>query len=286
MDTISVVMNTLNEETNIAWALRSVCSVANEIIIVDMHSVDATVSIAESFGARVFYHERLAFADPAREFALSKATGDWILLLDADEVVPWRLMNRLKLHADQLGAEDVLLLPRQNFALGAPIQGLGWAGKDDYQIRFFRNGSVQSTGEIHNFLRVVQGSRVGRLPYASELCILHFSYTDLASVVERVDRYTSIEAASRLDKGRQPSLVRALAVAPLEFIRRYLILGGYRDGWRGFYLATLLATYKLLQEAKMQQLATVGGEGQILKIYEEIAAAAIVPEPTSEQEPR
>ena len=85
---ISVVINTLNEERRLPYALRSVQDWVDEIVVVDTHSDDKTVEIAEEFGARIFTHERVGYADPARAFAFARATGDWILILDADELVP------------------------------------------------------------------------------------------------------------------------------------------------------------------------------------------------------
>ena len=86
--TISAVLNTLDEERRIAFALRSVRPWVDEIVVVDMASSDRTVEIARSFGAHVASHARTGFVEPARAFACAQAAGDWILVLDADELVP------------------------------------------------------------------------------------------------------------------------------------------------------------------------------------------------------
>src|SRR5258708_3812982 len=94
---ISVVINTKNMAGTIGQAIKSVEGIADEVIIVDMMSSDDTVAIAKKNGAQVFnYTEDLGFADPARNFALSKAKSDWILVLDADEEVPEALGRLLK----------------------------------------------------------------------------------------------------------------------------------------------------------------------------------------------
>ena len=93
---ISVVINTWNEEQNLPWSLGSVRSWADEIVVVDMHSQDRTREIAESFGAKVYLHEWLGFADPARAFAIAQATCDFVLLLDADEMIPKPLSRELQ----------------------------------------------------------------------------------------------------------------------------------------------------------------------------------------------
>ena len=82
---ISTVINTYNEEKNIGRCLESVKDFSGEIILVDMHSTDRTVEIAKKFKVKIFFHDYTRFVEPARNFALSKATGDWIFLIDADE---------------------------------------------------------------------------------------------------------------------------------------------------------------------------------------------------------
>ncbi len=87
---ISVLINTFNEERNIKNCLESV-SWADEIIIVDMYSDDKTVDIAKNYTDKIYYFERMGYADPARQFALKKATHEWVLIVDADEMVPLEL---------------------------------------------------------------------------------------------------------------------------------------------------------------------------------------------------
>ncbi|PYU89881.1 MAG: glycosyltransferase family 2 protein, partial [Acidobacteria bacterium] len=111
---ISVVVNTLNEEKNLPYALRSVRSWVDEIVVVDMHSQDRTVEIAREYGAKVYSHEPMGFVEPARAFAVAQAGGDWILILDADEVVPLLLSRRLREIARRDEA-DVVTLPRLNY---------------------------------------------------------------------------------------------------------------------------------------------------------------------------
>src|SRR5688500_8186807 len=81
---ISVIINTLNEEANIAACVESV-RWAEDVVVVDMHSEDRTAALAESLGCRVFLHERTGYVEPARNFAIAQARHDWVLVLDADE---------------------------------------------------------------------------------------------------------------------------------------------------------------------------------------------------------
>src|SRR5687767_6118218 len=86
MPKVSVIINTLNEEANLPGCLDSV-RWADEVVLVDMHSEDRTLTIAEEFGCRVFLHERTGYVEPARNFAIAQAQHDWLLVLDADERV-------------------------------------------------------------------------------------------------------------------------------------------------------------------------------------------------------
>src|SRR3989338_6180720 len=91
---ISVVINTLNEEQNIERAIKSV-NWADELIVCDMYSEDKTVEIAKKLGAKIFFHKREDFVETARNFAVSKASNDWVLVLDPDEEVIDSLKERL-----------------------------------------------------------------------------------------------------------------------------------------------------------------------------------------------
>src|SRR3989337_4151360 len=97
MARISVVINTLNEEKNLPRAIASIKGLADEIIVVDMQSDDNTKEVAEKLGALVYDHKRTGYVEPARNFAISKASGDWVLVLDADEEVPPKLREKLRL---------------------------------------------------------------------------------------------------------------------------------------------------------------------------------------------
>jgi glycosyltransferase involved in cell wall biosynthesis len=114
---ISVVINTLNEEKNIERAIKSV-EFADEIIVCDMHSDDNTVILAKKLGAKIIFHKRTGFVEPARNFAISKAAGEWILILDADEEVPEGLAKKLKQIMDEESVATFVEIPRKNMIFG------------------------------------------------------------------------------------------------------------------------------------------------------------------------
>jgi glycosyltransferase involved in cell wall biosynthesis len=268
--TISVVVNTLNEELRLPLALRSVRSWVDEIIVVDMHSDDGTVAVAREFGARVFEHERVGYADPARAFALEQATSEWILVLDADELVPHPLSLRLRRIA-AANQCDVVSIPWRNYLLGAQLAHTGWGPHQDRHRRFFRRGSVNVRPDIHDYLHTAEHARVLDLPVEPGLAIIHFNYRDVTQFVEKLNRYTTVEAAAAAGRGDPRGPARALVQAAREFARRYLRRGGYRDGWRGFYLSALMAMYRLVVAAKMEELRRNGPAEAVDEAYREIA---------------
>ena len=124
---ISVLINTFNEEKNIENCLKAV-KWADEIIIVDMYSDDKTVEIASKYTDKIFYFKRMRYADPARQFALKNASYDWILVVDADELVPLKLKNKiLEISIKNLG--DVVYIPRSNYFAGEKNQ---WNGNGNF----------------------------------------------------------------------------------------------------------------------------------------------------------
>lgn len=264
---ISVVINTLNEERRLPYALRSVRDWVDEIVVVDMLSDDKTVEIAEAFGAQVFAHERLGYADPARAFALARATGDWILILDADELVPPRLARRLRDVATTDEA-DVVDIPYLNYLLGEPLAWTGWGPSQDRHQRFFRRGWVEATSDIHAYLRMREGARVLRLAPDDGLPLVHFNYTDVTHFIEKLNRYTTIEAVGRAGSRRRIRRTRAIAATLREFRDRFLRHKGYRDGWRGFYLAGLMAFYRFAVYAKEEELKSIGTREDVERIYD------------------
>jgi len=272
--TISAVINTLNEESNIAFALRSIRPWVDEIVVVDMHSEDTTVDIAQEFGAKVFLHQRMGFADPARAYALEQATGDWVLILDADEVVPPALSRELTRIARD-DAADVVEIPRLNHLLGAPMMHTRWGPRQDTHFRFFKRGCLNTTATVHNYLHPLPRARVLKLRYQPGLAIVHFNYLDSEQFVDRLNRYTKIEAEQAFARGERTTPVGAFIKAGGEFARRYVWAGGWRDGWRGFYLSLFMAFYRLVKAAKLREMSDFGDREIVRARYREQAEQAL-----------
>lgn len=243
---ISVVINTLNEENTIARALNSV-KWADEILICDMHSSDKTVNIAKKMGAKVVFHKRLDFVEPARNFAISKASGDWTLILDPDEEIPDKLRDRLTQIVSTMEQIDYVRIPRKNIIFNKWMKAAMWW--PDLNVRFFKKGQVKWGEKIHKPPQTLgQGLD---LPLNEELAILHNNYQNIGQFLERMNRYTEVEARELKIEGYNFKW-QDLVEKPLsEFLSRFFVGKGYEDGLHGLSLSLLQAFSFLIVYIKL-----------------------------------
>lgn len=248
MGSISVIVNTLNEEQNLGKALDSVKNIADEIIVVDMHSSDSTVEIAKKYKAEVFLHKNIGYVEPARNYAISKARKNWILILDADEEITPKLAKRLKEISEDSKA-DYYRIPRKNIIFGKWIKYSRWW--PDYNIRFFRKNSVSWNNEIHS-VPLTQG--VGAdLEAKEDLAIIHYNYSSIEQYLERMNRYTTIQSDFLTKQGYR-FIWKDLIDKPMqEFMGRYFSGEGYKDGLHGLALGMLQAFSELVLYIKVWQ---------------------------------
>ena len=254
MATISGVVIALNEAQQLHYALSTLLPWCDEVIVVDQHSEDETASIAERMGATVYQHDRTGgIADPARRFAVSRASGDWIFILDADEMVPPTLAAQLRELADSEPAIDVVMVPRANVILGRWIRhGNNWPSR---HARFFRPGSLLMTDRIHRSIEPAPGTRRHKLAADPGLAIWHFPGGNLSDLVRKVDRYTDIEARQAYARGRRVDHPIQLFPEAIRFFwRQYLRGRGYRDGTMGLAVAITRTYYRVLTAAKLWEL--------------------------------
>lgn len=243
---ISVVINTWNEEKNITRCLKSV-NWANEIVVVDMESKDKTVQMAKRFGAKVFSHQYTTYVEPARNFALSKATGDWILVLDADEEIPAELAKKLQRLAKKPEGFRFFRLPRKNIIFGKWIKHSRWW--PDHIVRFFKKGSVSWSEKIHS-VPLTRGEGKD-LEVKEANAIIHYHYQSLAQYLERLNRYTDIQAKELIDSSYKFTWHDLLKKPTGEFLSRFFAGEGYKDGLHGLVLALLQAFSELIKYLKV-----------------------------------
>lgn len=246
---ISVVINTLNEEKTLERAIKSV-SWADEILVCDMHSDDNSGVLAKKLGAKVIFHKRLAFVEPARNFAISKASHDWVLVLDPDEEIPEPLGKRLKEMVEKPIVSTFVEIPRKNIIFNKWMKAAGWW--PDYNIRFFKKGAVEWSDKIHRPPKT-QGQGL-RLPNEERWAITHYHYENLSQYLDRLNRYTMVQAKELREKGEEFQW-QDLVSKPLgEFLGRFFAQRGFEDGLHGLALSFLQAFSELIVYLKLWEL--------------------------------
>jgi len=227
--TLSVVLITLNEAANLSRALANV-SWAQEIVVVDSGSTDATKEIAKSLGARVIEEPWKGFA-AQKNSAIAHATSEWILSLDGDEEVSSELAHEIEALLQGEPPFGAYRIPRLNHFLGKPLRHGGYW--PDPKLRLFRSGAARfAERPVHETMQA-EGP-VGTL--ASPL--LHHCYPTLEDYIEHMNRYSSIGARMLVASGRAPRTMPALAWNALlnpvaTFIYNYICRLGFLDGREG-----------------------------------------------------
>lgn len=247
---ISAVILARNEENTIGYCLETLCW-CDEIVVVDMQSEDRTVEIARRFTSSVFSHNLISNFDRAKKYAVEQCTGDWVLLIDADEMVSHSLALVLRQVASD-NEVDIVEIPFRHYILGDCVNFSGWGYTP--LPRFFRKGAVFFTGIIHDYMHCSESASVVRLASSPENCIIHFNYRDATHFVEKLNRYTSTEALNLFEKGVRFSCSKLILDSVREFYRRYIPGQGYREGVRGFALCLMMAFYRMLSLIKLWEL--------------------------------
>jgi glycosyltransferase involved in cell wall biosynthesis len=225
---LSVIVITRNESARIAACLESV-AFAGERVVVDSGSTDDTVAIARSMGARVVETADWPGFGPQKNRALDLATGDWVFSIDADERVTPRLREEIEA-AVAKGAFAAYTVGRRSSYCGQYMNHSGWY--PDRVVRLVRRGSARFTDALVHEALQPRGP-VGRL----EGELLHESYADFESVLDKVNRYSTAGAQALHAKGVKGSLGKALGHGVWAFLRTYLFQRGFLDGRLGLALA-------------------------------------------------
>lgn len=230
---LSVVLATYNEEKNLESCLISVRGLADEIIVVDGSSTDRTRDIASKFSARVFKVPNLPMFHTNKQLAVDKARGDWILQLDADEVVTPELAQEIK-SVTSHAPYAAYYLPRKNFFLGRWLKKGGQY--PDYLIRLFKKGAAYFPQKSVHEQIVVDGP-VGTLSGH----LLHYTAPTFGRYLTNANRYSSL-TATQLEQQRLPlsslNLLNYCVLKPvITFCTLFLRHKGFVDGMPGLIFA-------------------------------------------------
>lgn len=251
---LSIAVVTFNEEHNIRACLESV-SWADEIVVVDSCSSDATVDICRKFTDRIIQRPWPGHV-AQKQYALEQTRGRWILSLDADERLSPEAAHEIRTIIRDKNAADGYTFPRLSYYLGRWIRHGGWY--PDRKLRLVRRGRGRWTGQDPHDKLVVEGA-TGRCAGH----IYHYVYRDIAQQLKTVDSFSRITALQWHEQGKRPRLLEMLVRPPLKFIETYLWKLGFLDGMPGLVISVISSYYVFLKYAKLWELSRVHKNGKV-----------------------
>jgi glycosyltransferase involved in cell wall biosynthesis len=243
MNKISVIIITKDEERNILDCLKSV-DWADEIIVVDSESTDRTVDLAKQFTNKIFIRKWEGYV-PQKRYALSLATNEWVLSVDADE----RITPDLK--------EEILNLPpadfsgfrirRKNFLLKKEITSCGW--EKDYQLRLMRKDKASFSDRLVHEKFIVDG-KVGMLNSP----MLHFTFSSFAGYFSKINHYSSLKAQELFTKKKSVNSWTIFSHTVAAFFAFFIIKRGFKDGIYGLIISLLHSESTMMNYIKLWEL--------------------------------
>lgn len=229
---LSVIIIAKNEEANIRRCLESV-SWADQIVVLDSGSIDNTLGIAKEFTEEVYKTDWKGYGIQ-KQRALSFAKHDWVLNLDADEMVDVGLKHEI-LDAIESDDADAYRIPIRMIFYGKQLQ---FSASPTKHIRLFkREGAKYSSDIVHEKVLIPEGSRIARL----KLPILHQSYRDITHALYKINRYSSYSARMRLKNNQRGGLFKMAFATGWMFFRCFILQRGFLDGKEGLIMALLKA---------------------------------------------
>ena len=226
MEKLSVCIITKNEEDNIGRCLDSI-KWADEILVMDTGSDDLTVQICQEYSCKIVEIPWRGFG-PSKKALTDMTSNNWVLSVDADEVISDELTVRIK---DILSQPDLAgyRIKRRSYYLGELINHCGW--NRDYPLRLFnkKHGTFNEK-EVHESVQL--DGKIARIQEP----ILHFTYPTLHSHIRKMAFYAELSAGRKLREGKGSGIVRAVVLGVLKFIKMYFLQLGFLDGEIGFLL--------------------------------------------------
>ena len=243
---VSDVVIAYNDEPNVRACLETL-TWADEIIVVDSHSTDATEKICREFTDKVYQHDFHGFGRLRNE-AVAHASSEWVFSLDTDERVTPELRDEIRRVLASGPGADAYFVPRRNYFLGRWIRHGGWY-PDYRQPQFFRKSLLRYREDL-----VHEGFELdGRVGYLRAE-VLQFPFRDLDHYLAKMDRYTDL-MARRMVAGRRRFHAHQLVTHPcFTFAKMYLGRTGFLDGMPGLILSGLYGYYTFIKYAKLWEL--------------------------------
>lgn len=248
MTKISVVIHTCNNAKIIRECLESVKEF-DEIVVCDMYSDDETLEIAREYNCKIVMHEKTGFVEPARNFGISNASNEWVLVVDSDEKITPELRNYLYEFIKEPGKVSSIRIPRLNYAWGKPLEIL----YPDYIVRFFKKDAIFWPPQVHATPEIIYGERIDIDKNRKELAILHKYTSSMKQVIKTLNKYTDLEYEKALNRKDKTNFTFAVWKSLWLIIEKLILKGGFKDGKRGFIIAICAGFYKFTSYVKLYE---------------------------------
>jgi glycosyltransferase involved in cell wall biosynthesis len=243
---LTVIIITKNEAARIDACLRSVAW-AHEIVVMDSGSTDDTVARCQAYTDKVFVTDWPGYG-AQKNRALAKASGDWVLALDADEQLSDELAQEIRSIIAGNATHTAYSMPRHSSYLGKFLRHGDWA--NDRCTRLFRRGAASfSEDPVHERLNVPDG-QIGKLKHP----LYHETFSSLAQMLDKLNSYSTLSAQAKHAKGQRSSVWKAIGHGVWTFFRGYILKRGFLDGREGFLLAVSNAEGTYYRYLKMLYL--------------------------------
>ncbi len=245
---LTVAIITYNEEKNIGRCISSVLSIADEILVVDSFSTDKTEAICQEFECRFIKNPFVGHIEQ-KNFALNLATHDYVLSLDADEVLSPELLEEIVKVKNHFQFSGYRFNRLTNYC-GQWIHHCGWY--PDTKLRLVKKTNASWRGvNPHDILELnTAHDQVGFLKGD----LYHYSYDSIASHINQTDKFTTIAANAAFNQGKKSSFLKIITRPLLKFLRDYFFKRGFLDGRYGFIICHINALSALLKYAKLRDL--------------------------------
>ena len=243
---VSAFVICLNEESQIRRCLESI-KWCQEIIVIDSGSTDRTLEICKEFTDKILHRDWSGYVDQ-KKYGLEKCTCEWVLNIDADEVVSEELKNEI---IELVNKDAIQRLPYNGFHISRVVNYLGrwWRNGGwypEYRLRLCRKSATTWGGTDPHEKASVEGET---RKLTGEL--FHYTYKDIQDQVTRLNKFASSAAKSMISSGKPPSILQMIFRPIFRFVKFYIVKKGFKDGVAGFIIAILEAYYVFLKYAKV-----------------------------------
>lgn len=249
MSLLSAVIITLNEEKNIGRCVQSLQGIADEILVVDSFSSDATESICQSLGVKFVKHPWEGYVKQ-KQFANALASNDLVFSIDADEAVSPELAQSILKIKGMSTSKKVFSMNRLMNYCGKWIRHGGWY--PEYKIRVFDRRFVSWTGgQVHETLSIPDDFEVVRI----DGDLYHYSYYSEAEFCRQTEKFAHLSAEDAIAKGKKGTLLEAYFHCFWRFVRDYIFKAGFLDGKTGFRISLINAKSVFLKRKLIAKIS-------------------------------